>query len=645
MSLPHTLLDVSLLLALVAGITLVTSRTRIPLTVVLVVAGFALATTGLSPDLGELRGEAFEQVVIFVFLPLLVFAAALDLDLRAFVRNLGAILGLAIAAFVVSMVLVGVALQAALGIPLAVTLLFGAIISATDPVAVVAVFREVGVPKRLLVLVEGESLLNDGVAIVASSVLLGAALGEATSPLAGVADFTVVFFGGALIGAALGLVAAVALPWLSAMPAVVLTLSVAYGSFVLADEVLGLSGVMATAAAGMVLAGLAPMRASAHVREAWATTWEVLDYVANALLFLLIGLALGSVGLLDHLGAIALVVAVVLLARAAAVVPVVWLLERVGHIPRVGLRNQAVLTWGGLRGGVALALALALPEELADRDLLIALTGGVVVATLLVNATTISALVHRLRLDAASPADRFLAAAGRLAGARAAQERLRDLGIDDGGADGYLSRGVREAQEELSKVSLDEDAEQRVVIGRGLHVERTVYQDLSDAGLLPAPATRRLLHEVDDEIEDLELRGGQHRLGTGRRRRTRLDRVLRSVAVHLPQPVGEDERALAYAEATARRIAASRTLAELEVFQELPAVSAETVARARETFQAWQQQADERLSALDADEPGAADALHQAQIQVLARAEAARALQELTESGLLPARAAAQPAP
>ena len=642
MSLPHTLLDVSLLLALVVAITLVTSRTRIPLTVVLVVAGFALSASGLSPDLGELRGEAFEQVVIFVFLPLLVFAAALDLDLRAFLRNVGAILGLAIAAFVVSMVLVGLALHAALGIPLAVTLLFGALISATDPVAVVAVFREVGVPRRLLVLVEGESLLNDGVAIVASSVLLGAALGEAASPLAGIADFTVVFFGGALIGAVLGLIAAVALPWLSAMPAVVLTLSVAYGSFVLADEVLGLSGVMATAAAGMVLAGLAPSRASAHVREAWETTWEVLDYVANALLFLLIGLALGTVGLLDHLGAIALVIVVVLLARAAAVVPVVWLLERVGHVPRVGLRNQAVLTWGGLRGGVALALALALPEELADRDLLVALTGGVVVATLLVNATTISALVHRLGLDAASPADEFLAAAGRLAGARAAQARLRDLGIDD---DGSLSRGVREAQEALAEVSLDEDAEQRVVIGRGLHVERTVYQDLSDAGLLPAPATRRLLHEVDDEIEELELRGGQHRLGTGRRRRSPLDRVLRSVAVHLPEPVGENERSLAYAEATARRIAACRTLSELEVFEELPAVSAQTLTRARETFQAWQQQADERISALDADEPGAADALHQAQIQVLARAEAARALRELTESGLLPARATAPPSP
>jgi CPA1 family monovalent cation:H+ antiporter len=348
-------------------------------------------------------------------------------------------------------------------------------------------------------------------------------------------------------------------------------------------------------------------------------------------------LALGTVELLEHLGAIALAVVVVLLARAAAVVPVVWLLERVGHVPRVGRRNQAVLTWGGLRGGVALALALALPEELAERDLLVALTGGVVVATLLVNATTITALVHRLGLDRATPADRFLSAAARLAGARAARLRLDELGL---GGDGQLDRSIREAQEELSRVQLDEDAEQRVVIGRGLHVERTVYQDLSDAGLLPATATRRLLHEVDDEIEELELRGGQHRLGTGRRRRTPLDRLLRGVAVRLPEPVGEDERTLEFAEATARRIAACRTLAELELFAELPAVRPETVDRARETFLHWQSQADDRLSALTADEPGAAEVLQQAQVEVLARAESDRALRALAGSGLLPARAA-----
>jgi CPA1 family monovalent cation:H+ antiporter len=146
-------------------------------------------------------------------------------------------------------------------------------------------------------------------------------MGGSVSITAGALDFVAVFGGGTLIGIALGLVAALALPWLGRLPAAALSLALAYGSFVLADAVLGFSGVMATAAAGMVLAGLAPSRASAEVREMWEQMWGALDYVANALLFLLIGLVIGPGLLLDHLGPIALAAVVVLAARVSAVVP------------------------------------------------------------------------------------------------------------------------------------------------------------------------------------------------------------------------------------------------------------------------------------------------------------------------------------
>jgi CPA1 family monovalent cation:H+ antiporter len=287
------LLEVSGLLILAVLMSLVARRTRVPLSVILVVVGFLAAAVGLSPEVGRLEGEAFEEVVVFLFLPVLVFAAALDLDLRAFVRNLGAILALAVLAFLASAVLVGITVHVVLGTALTAAFVFGALISATDPVAVVAVFREVGVPRRLLTLVEGESLLNDGVAIVLFAILVEAATGGSVSVLAGVLDFLAVFAGGALIGLLLGLVAALVLPWLDPLPAAAMSLALAYGSFVLADAVLGFSGVMATAVAGMVLAGLAPSRASAEVREMWTQTWEALDYVANAVLFLLIGLVIG----------------------------------------------------------------------------------------------------------------------------------------------------------------------------------------------------------------------------------------------------------------------------------------------------------------------------------------------------------------
>jgi CPA1 family monovalent cation:H+ antiporter len=246
--------------------------------------------------------------VVFLFLPALVFAAALGIDLRAFASNAGAILGLAVVAFVLSAVLVGITLHVLLGTALVVAFLFGVLISATDPVAVVAIFRQLGVPRRLLTVVEGESLLNDGVAIVLFAILLEAATGGSISLVGGVIDFLSVFVGGAVVGTVIGLLAACVLPWLDRLPAVALSLAVAYGSFVLADEVLGFSGVLATAAAGMVLSGLGSSRATAEVREAWDQTWEALDYVANALLFLLIGLVLDPGLLADNLGAVLLTV-------------------------------------------------------------------------------------------------------------------------------------------------------------------------------------------------------------------------------------------------------------------------------------------------------------------------------------------------
>jgi monovalent cation:H+ antiporter, CPA1 family len=637
MTLAGTVLEISLLLLLLVVVALLTRRRSLPLSAVLVVVGLLIATAGGSPAVGELEGETFEQVVVFLLLPALVFSAALDLDLRAFLRDLPSVLALALVAFVVSAVLVGLTVHVALSVPLVVALLFGALISATDPVAVVAVFRELGVPRRLLVLVEGESLLNDGAAIVLSSVLLAAALGATTTPVAGVLEFLAVFFGGALIGAALGAVAALAMPWLDPLPAVALSLAVAYGGFVVAEEVLGFSGVMASAVAGLVLSGLAPSRASAAVRKAWEHTWATLDYLANGLLFLLIGLALGLAGLVDHAGAIALAVLAVLVSRAFAVVPVVWLMERFARVPRVGRRNEAVLVWGGLRGGVALAIALALPGDLADRELLVAMTGGVVLATLLLNATTIGALVHRLGLDRPTAADRFLAAAAKVASLQAAQQRLVEMGLD---GDGSLAHHRAAAEDELRRLELGEADELRVVIGRGLQVERTTYQALSDARLLPAPVTRKLLAEVDDEVDELALLGPSHRLGTGRRDRHRMTEALRWVDERLPGPMGEDPEELAFADATARRLAARRTAEALDLFDDLPSVRPTTVQQARDVFRRWEQRAVDRLATLDERDRGTTQRLRERQASVLAEAEAARALHELASAGLLPQRLA-----
>jgi CPA1 family monovalent cation:H+ antiporter len=384
------------------------------------------------------------------------------------------------------------------------------------------------------------------------TILLSAALGGEAGVGSGIVEFLQVFFGGAAIGAVLGLAAAVLLAWLDRNLAAALTVAVAYGSFVLADDVLGFSGVMAGVAAGIVIAGFTPSRASAEVREMLESVWEALGYIANALLFLLIGLAIEPGLITEHLGAIALAIVVVLVARAAAVVPVVSVLERVARIPPVGRRNEAVLIWGGLRGGVALALALALPERLPERDMFVAMTGGVVLATLLLNATTIGALIHRLRLDEAGRPSRFLAAVARLHAGRAARGRLEELDLEDERAAERLSEVERDAREELARIELTPEEEVEVVTRQGLFVERQAYQRLSDAGLLQPTAARTLLHEVDDQIEEVGLgHVDLDRLGDARPPRAEL--LVQRLAARLPEPVGEDASDIAYSEAMARR--------------------------------------------------------------------------------------------
>jgi len=639
--LPAWLLLSSALLAAAVALGLLAGRVGLQLTVVLVVVGFAARLVGGADLESPLEGEGFEEAVVFLFLPVLVFEAALSLSVRAFVRNLGPILVLAVVALLVSAVLVGVALAVVLGTPLAAALLFGALISATDPVAVVAVFRQLGVPERLLVLVEGESMLNDGVAIVLFNILLGVALGQEATVGGGVLDFLAVFFGGAAIGAVLGLAVALLLPWLDRYAAAAITVAVAYGGFVLADDVLGFSGVMAGVAAGVVIAAFAPSRASAETREVLEEVWEAVGYIANALLFLLIGLAIAPELIVENVGAIALAIVVVLVARAVAVVPLVSALERFAGIPPVGRRNEAVLIWGGLRGGVALALALALPESLPERDLFIAMTGGVVLATLLLNATTIGLLIHRLGLDTPSRPDRFLAAVARLRATQAARRRLADLDVEDRVVAAHLDDVEQRARAELERMELTPEEELEVVTRQGLFVERQTYQRLSDLGMLQPTAARTLLHEVDDHIEEVSVRHVPLR-ELGEARPPRIERLMQRLTARLPPPPGEDADEIAYAEAMARRLAARRSREALELFESVPSVHATAVDGARELFAQRERDAEDATARLDPDAGDRDSELHRRMADALTRVAARDALDELTDVGLLPEAVARQ---
>ncbi len=642
MELSSSLLEITLLLAGAVLLGIVAKRWHVPVTVLLALGGFTVAWIGgetTFPLIESLKGEAFESIVVNLFLPILIFEAALTLSSRDFLRNLSPILLLATAALAIAAALVGYSLHLILGIPLVAALLFGVIVSATDPVAVVAVFREVGVSRRLLTLVEGESLLNDGVAIVGFNILLGAALGGTVEIAAGVAEFIVVFAGGASIGAVIGLAAALALPAVDRLSAATLSLGVAYGSFTIAEAVLGVSGITATLTAGLIVGGFAPSRASEPVRDTLLTVWDAMGYVANALLFLFIGLLIDPTAIRQNLDAIGIAVLAVFVARPLAVVPVVAGLERLGGIRRVGHNNTLVLVWGGLRGGVALALALALPAELELRDEFVVMTGGVVLATLLLNATTISTLVHRLGLDKPARPDQFLAGSAQLLAIREARRRLADLGYDDKIVDARLHVAELEAHELLETIHLDSFEEMQVYTLRGLHAERRVYQLLSDAGLLRPVATRTLMQEIDDEID--EISHSALEVDAARRgRRPWYAQAVRRLLAWLPEPAGEDITEVSYSEVAARRLAAQRARAELDRFKELPKCNASIVDQAKEIFAHWEHAATRLLTELDDDADVDHTLLMRRHAEALTRIAAVESVVGLVGCGLLSESAA-----
>ena len=382
-------------------------RVSIPYTVLLVVIGISLSELQYAwPSLHVLDDfKLTPELVFFIFLPALIFESGLSLDARQLVKDIAPVLTLAVPALLISTTLVGYALWFLLDIELTTALLFGALISATDPVAVVALFKELGAPLRLNVLVEGESLFNDATAIVVFGILLAMVI-EGTqvsvvSTAMSVVEFIFVFLGGAVVGMVIGLLVSEMLYRLKSSVSAILTMSVvtAYASFIIGEHLLHVSGVIATVSAALALSIYGMTRIPVNVKPILLETWEFFGLVANSLLFLLLGLSIDLVSLINDVNLILISVVVVLLARAAGVYSLVPVTTRWFKLPEVTLAERHIMWWGGLKGGLAIAIVLSIPETLPGRELLINLTLGVVLFTLIVNAWSIRPLMHRLKMD------------------------------------------------------------------------------------------------------------------------------------------------------------------------------------------------------------------------------------------------------
>ena len=378
----------------------------IPFTVFLVILGVLISSiVRNSSHLEQLQVfQLTPELVLFLFLPALIFESAFNLDARQLIKDLGPILSLAIPALLISTAIIGTGLWWLIDMDIFIALLFGALISATDPVAVVALFKELGAPQRLTVLVEGESLLNDATAIVVFNIILGLVItGSFVASDIGVAitDFLRVFIGGTLVGAAIGVVLSEILYRLKAGLSSYLVMSIvlAYACFALAEHVLHVSGVMAVLAAAISLSIFGVSRIPQSEMDMVIETWEVIALVCNSLLFLLVGLSVDIVALLARSDVILVAVSLMLLARAATLYSMVPATTRIFKLPYVSLGERHIMWWGGLKGGLAIAIVLSIPVEVAGRALLLDMTLGVVLFSLLINAPTIRPLMHKLGID------------------------------------------------------------------------------------------------------------------------------------------------------------------------------------------------------------------------------------------------------
>ncbi|SPS00348.1 cation:proton antiporter [Cupriavidus taiwanensis] len=418
------------LLAIIAVVQVAAARLVLPESTLLSAIGIAIgagyvAIDAAHPDfarhfLHPLIDPALPpEAYLWIFLPPLLFHAALTADVRGMLPDAAPILLLAVVAVLVATGVIGVATAAASGMPLAVCLLLGAVVATTDPAAVIAIFRDVGAPARLIRLVEGESLLNDVAAIAIVGVLVAMLTGHGAQATlaAGLRELAWAFVGGVLCGALAGRLVSDLLPRLAglAMAESALTLALPYPLYLLAEQLLGVSGVVAVVCAGLMVSALGPTRLAPPNWRHLRMMWEQFAGIAGAVVFLLAAVRVPSMlaGVTGHHGW--LLLALVLAALAAR------LLTLFGLLPLLsGLRLSApidgafklAIAWGGLRGAVTLVLALGIAENsdlpYETRHFVAILATGFVLVSLLLNGTTLRVLIHRLGLDQLSPQERAL---------------------------------------------------------------------------------------------------------------------------------------------------------------------------------------------------------------------------------------------
>src|SRR5262252_2177121 len=424
------LIVISALLVIVGVCQPLAAYLKLPPPVLLGVVGVALGGfPALMSQLGwsgqtDVFADIFTELpvtsgtFIYVFLPLLVFEAEIATDVRRMLKDAAPILLLAVVATLITTAVVGLSLWPLSRVPLVICLLLGAVVSTTDPAAVIAIFRDIGAPARLTRLVEGEALLNDAAAIALFAVLLGMILSGGEPDIgAGLRQFFVSFVGGGFLGLLAGRALLWVIPWVrdDRLAEATLTLALAYGLFIAADRLFQVSGIVAVLGAGLAVSALGRSRIAPYNWSFLVNLWEQIAFWARSLIFVLASILvprlLGGVGT-HELALLLVLIAAAFTARSLVLFGLMPPLEFFKLTQPISSAFKLAITWGGLRGALTLVLALAATENRVlgpeTQRFIAALATGFVLFTLFVNGTTLRSVITLLGLNRLSPRNEVL---------------------------------------------------------------------------------------------------------------------------------------------------------------------------------------------------------------------------------------------
>ncbi len=534
-------LSVFTLMLISVGVFLLARKLNLPYTVLLVFVGVLLVPIARTETFSYIGYfHLTPEILFFIFLPVLIFEAAYNMSIPKVVENFRAISLLAIGGLLISVFFIAYSATWILGftdttLPFMAVLLFGAIISATDPVAVLALFKEYGAPRRLALLFEGESLFNDGTAVALFVIVLAvieSGIFTAGTVISGVGLFAVMIVTGVIFGLVMGGAFSKVLQYTESEHVhITLTMLVAHLTFLLAELIshvhplgIHISSIIATVVAAMVVGNYGRYKMSPRTEEYLQQFWDYFAFVTNSLVFLLLGLMFAeiSVNLTELIIPLVVIIAVVIIARIVSVygllIPFNVFAPQKQRIP---MRWQHLMAWGSLRGALAITMALLLPEDLAitgwaletdPRDFILALTIGCIYFTLFIKATTMPALMSRLKIDTLHPIEEVEYWEGRAhlyATALVQAMQLHDREHID---DAVFERVHKRLNEQYAKarkklqahIDNDEDVVRRVLKIYAIGVEKRALKNLYAYNEISERAYKKVLGKLAIQRSHLE---------------------------------------------------------------------------------------------------------------------------------------------